>query len=43
MGTQRKWKDHDECCTRCGTNVERMSRVEQDIHEEECLKQKKLL
>lgn len=43
MGTSRKYKDKDNTCTRCGTNVERMKREEQDTHEIECKKQKKLL
>ena len=43
MGTSRKYKSHDNVCTRCGTNVERMSRIEQDTHEQECVKQRKLL
>ena len=43
MGTSRKYKSEDNRCLRCGTNVERMKREEQDAHEIECKKQKKLL
>lgn len=42
MGTSRKYKSHDNCCRRCGKVVEYMTRIEQDDHEEECLKQTKL-
>ena len=43
MGTSRKYKTKDNTCLRCGANVEHMKREEQDEHEKECLKQKKLL
>ena len=29
-------------CTRCGKDCQGMTRVEQDKHEQECIKQKKL-
>ena len=36
----------DQCqnlgCSRCGTNVENMNRIQQDEHEIECKKQMKL-
>lgn len=43
MGTRRKWKTTDNRCTRCLTNVENMTRAEQDQHEIECKKQEKLM
>ena len=43
MGTSRKWKIEDNICTHCLKNVEGMTRIEQDEHEKECVKQRKLL
>jgi ribosomal protein L37E len=43
MATTRKNKSHDNTCRRCGKIVEYMTRLEQDDHEKECIKQQKLL
>lgn len=43
MGTSKRWKTTDNRCTRCLTNVENMTRLEQDAHEKECKKQVKLI
>jgi len=43
MGTTRRYKTTDNRCTRCLTNVENMSRTEQDLHEIECKKQERLV
>lgn len=43
MGTSRKYKDKDNICTRCGINVEGMTRLQQDSHEKECVLQRKLI
>lgn len=40
MGTSKKYKSH--WCSRCGLQVDSMTRLEQDSHEIECLKQEKL-
>lgn len=42
MATARKWRKENYTCLRCGTNTDRMTRLEQDEHEKECRKQKKL-
>lgn len=42
MGTSRKYRTEDYICPRCKTNIEKLNRLEQDAHEVECLKQKKL-
>ena len=41
MGTSKRFKSENRC-TRCGKDVMNMTRLEQDDHEKECLKQKKL-
>jgi len=40
MGTSNRWKDNH--CTRCGKDVSHLTRIEQDAHEVECLKQKRI-
>jgi len=40
MGTSRRWKNNN--CTRCGHDVSGLTRIQQDEHEVECLKQLKL-
>jgi len=42
MGTSRKYKTEDNTCQKCGTNVENMTRIQQDKHEKECRSQTKL-
>jgi len=42
MASRRKWRAEDFECQRCGKNVENMTRIQQDEHEKECIKQKKL-
>ena len=42
MASSRKWRAKDNICERCGTNVEIMTRIQQDEHEKECKRQMKL-
>lgn len=42
MASSRKWRTKDNICERCGTNVENMTRMQQDEHEVECKRQMKL-
>ena len=42
MGVSRKYRDSDYICERCKKNIEGMNRIQQDEHEIECVKQKKL-
>ena len=41
MGTSKRFKPENNC-TRCGFNVINMSREAQDLHEKNCIAQKKL-
>lgn len=43
MASRRKWRDSDFTCQRCGISVENMTRIQQDEHEIECKRQKKLI
>jgi len=42
MASSRKWRTEDFKCQKCGMNVENMTRIQQDEHEEECKRQMKL-
>jgi len=42
MGTSKRFKPENNC-SNCGKSVINMSRLEQDSHEKECSKQKKLM
>jgi len=42
MASKRKWRSNDNICSNCLQSVENLSRLEQDAHEVECVKQAKL-